>query len=211
MFQNWGFLLGEIWGLLFLAAVLGLLSGWLIWSRREFDATDAASRELKELRALLAAAELRDAEGVGESPKVAAGVSRPAEASVSAEGHAEPAGRLHNAAGANDPATARPGFLAYDDFKPTTLTSPRNGSADDLKRIKGVSDHVETLLHQMGVYHFDQIAGWDKRHVDWFNARLDAANGCVKRDNWVKQAQMLREGVDSGFARRMETRDHYRN
>jgi len=37
MFQNWGFLLGEIWVLLLLAALLGLLAGWLIWSRRDVN------------------------------------------------------------------------------------------------------------------------------------------------------------------------------
>lgn len=33
MFQRWGFLLGEIWVLLALAALLGLFVGWLIWGR----------------------------------------------------------------------------------------------------------------------------------------------------------------------------------
>jgi len=33
MFRNWGFLLVEIWLLVALAAVFGLLCGWLIWGR----------------------------------------------------------------------------------------------------------------------------------------------------------------------------------
>jgi len=33
MFRNWGFLLGEIWTLIALAALLGLLIGWWIWGR----------------------------------------------------------------------------------------------------------------------------------------------------------------------------------
>lgn len=33
MFQRWGFLLGEMWLLLLLAALLGLFAGWLIWGR----------------------------------------------------------------------------------------------------------------------------------------------------------------------------------
>ena len=33
MFRNWGFLLGEIWVLIILAALLGLFVGWLIWGR----------------------------------------------------------------------------------------------------------------------------------------------------------------------------------
>jgi hypothetical protein len=34
MFQEWGFLLGEIWGLLVLAALVGLVAGWLIFGGR---------------------------------------------------------------------------------------------------------------------------------------------------------------------------------
>lgn len=33
MFRNWGFLLGEIWLLLIIAALIGLFAGWLIWGR----------------------------------------------------------------------------------------------------------------------------------------------------------------------------------
>lgn len=33
MFREWPFLLGEIWILLLLAALIGLLAGWLIWGR----------------------------------------------------------------------------------------------------------------------------------------------------------------------------------
>jgi len=38
MFREWGFLLGEIWLLLLLAALLGLIAGWLIWGRRRREA-----------------------------------------------------------------------------------------------------------------------------------------------------------------------------
>lgn len=34
MMQGWNLLLGEIWGLLALAALVGLLAGWLIGGRR---------------------------------------------------------------------------------------------------------------------------------------------------------------------------------
>lgn len=50
MFQRWGFLLGEIWLLLLLATLLGLLAGWLIWGRTSAS-TDTA--EADRLRAEL--------------------------------------------------------------------------------------------------------------------------------------------------------------
>ena len=55
MFRNWGFLLGEIWVLLLLAALVGLLAGWLIWGRRETNiqvdtsAADDAARLRRSL------------------------------------------------------------------------------------------------------------------------------------------------------------------
>jgi len=66
MFREWGFLLGEIWVLLLLAALLGLLVGWLLWGRKaaalsaELDASRYAAKEKQarissleeELRAL---------------------------------------------------------------------------------------------------------------------------------------------------------------
>ena len=49
MFQRWGFLMGEIWLLLLLAALLGLLAGWFIWGRR----TPEDAGEVDRLRAAL--------------------------------------------------------------------------------------------------------------------------------------------------------------
>lgn len=34
MLQNWGFLVAEIWLLLFAAAAIGLFAGWIIWGRK---------------------------------------------------------------------------------------------------------------------------------------------------------------------------------
>ena len=41
-------------------------------------------------------------------------------------------------------------------------TAPREGGADDLKKIKGVGPKLEELLHGLGIYHFDQIAAWTR-------------------------------------------------
>lgn len=67
MFQRWGFLLGEIWVLLALAALLGLFVGWLIWSRRED--TSFNSREADSLRASLDAC---NAKGRDQAARIAA-------------------------------------------------------------------------------------------------------------------------------------------
>jgi predicted flap endonuclease-1-like 5' DNA nuclease len=51
MFQRWGFLMGEIWLLLLVAALLGLFAGWLIWGRRATN--DKATDETASLRSAL--------------------------------------------------------------------------------------------------------------------------------------------------------------
>lgn len=67
MFQRWGFLLGEIWVLLLLAALLGLLAGWLIWGRR--STVEVNSGEADGLRASLEAC---TAKGRDQAARIAA-------------------------------------------------------------------------------------------------------------------------------------------
>lgn len=60
MFKEWGFLLGEIWVLLALAALLGLLAGWLIWGGKSKADTAEADRlrgDLERARQKAATAE----------------------------------------------------------------------------------------------------------------------------------------------------------
>jgi len=52
MFIEWGFLLGEIWILLVLAALLGLLAGWIIWGGKDTQASLDAE-EVQRLRLAL--------------------------------------------------------------------------------------------------------------------------------------------------------------
>lgn len=83
---------------------------------------------------------------------------------------------------------------AAKDGKPEMLSAPRDGAADDLKQIKGVGPKLEKLLNSMGVFHFDQIAGWRKKEVEWVDENLQGFKGRVSRDEWVKQAKALAKG-----------------
>jgi NADH-quinone oxidoreductase subunit E len=118
MFQNWGFLLAEIWGLVILAALLGLFAGWLIWGRAGVSVTTAAV------------------------------------------------------------------------VKPAGLAQPR-GVADDLKLINGIGPALEELCHNLGFWHFDQIAAWTPAEIAWVDANLEGFKGRVTRDDWVGQAKAL--------------------
>ncbi|NBD28618.1 MAG: NADH:quinone oxidoreductase [Alphaproteobacteria bacterium] len=95
------------------------------------------------------------------------------------------------------------------DGKPEMLSAPREGGADDLKQIKGVGPKLEKLLNSMGVYHFDQIAGWRKKEVEWVDQNLEGFKGRVSRDEWVKQAKVLAKGGTTDFSDKVKKGDVY--
>ena len=78
--------------------------------------------------------------------------------------------------------------------KPALMDAPRDGGADDLKRISGVGPKLEGMLNDLGVWHFDQIAAWGPREIAWVDDNLDGFNGRIERDDWVSQARALADG-----------------
>ncbi len=75
--------------------------------------------------------------------------------------------------------------------KPAALEGPRDGTPDDLKRIKGIGPKLEKLCNRLGFYHFDQIAAWTDAEVAWVDENLEGFKGRVTRDSWVAQAKVL--------------------
>ncbi|PHQ99132.1 MAG: NADH-quinone oxidoreductase subunit NuoE [Marinosulfonomonas sp.] len=90
------------------------------------------------------------------------------------------------------------------DGKPEMLTSARAGGADDLKQIKGVGPKMEAMLNKMGFYHFDQVAGWRAKEVQWVDDNLEGFKGRVSRDEWVKQAKVLAKGGITEFSKKVK-------
>jgi len=80
--------------------------------------------------------------------------------------------------------------------RPAALSAPRNETADDLAKIKGVGPKSVEKLHALGVFHYDQIAGWSDDNIKWIEASIGAA-GRVKRNGWVEQAQALSAGASA--------------
>ena len=75
---------------------------------------------------------------------------------------------------------------------PRLMDAPPPEGGDDLKQIRGVGPKLESLLHEMGVWTFDQIAGWGEAELDWVDERLDGFTGRARRDDWVGQARELK-------------------
>ncbi|MFD2738595.1 hypothetical protein ACFSUD_03335 [Sulfitobacter aestuarii] len=109
--------------------------------------------------------------------------------------HATPAGVETVAAPPPDTAPA--------DGAPEVFDAPRDGGADDLKRINGVGPKMEETLNELGIYHFDQIAGWSESEIDWVDARL-RFKGRIRRDDWIGQARSLGANAASQGTGRVE-------
>ncbi len=93
--------------------------------------------------------------------------------------------------------------------QPEALSAPRDSGADDLKEIKGVGPKLESLLHDLGIYHFDQIAGWSPAEVAWMDANLKGFRGRVSRDDWIGQAKILAAGGETEFSTRVDKGEVY--
>lgn len=77
--------------------------------------------------------------------------------------------------------------------RPPMLSAPRNGIPDDLKEISGIGLKIEEKLHELGIFHFDQIANWTPENIRWVEQYLDF-KGRIERENWVGQAKILARG-----------------
>jgi predicted flap endonuclease-1-like 5' DNA nuclease len=74
--------------------------------------------------------------------------------------------------------------------RPAALDAPRDGRKDELRQVKGISPQVEAALNHLGIFHFDQIAVWDKKAVVWIDNHL-ALKGKPGREKWIEQARDL--------------------
>jgi predicted flap endonuclease-1-like 5' DNA nuclease len=168
--------------------LLGLLFGWLFCtplpSAVDRSATGSTSA---------AATSGSTAPSAGATASVAAGASA-AVASTSSASDADKAAADKAAADAAsgedyDGDGVREG--ANEGTKPATLSTAREGGADDLKRIKGIGPKLEKLCNTMGFFHFDQIAAWTPDEMAWVNANLEGFKGRATRDKWIEQAKLL--------------------
>ena len=84
--------------------------------------------------------------------------------------------------------------------RPKGLTAARGGKADDLQRISGIGPKNEGILHNLGFFHFDQIAEWTEAQVAWVDDHL-RFGGRIKREEWIKQAGLLASGKEAEFTK----------
>ncbi|WP_224814920.1 50S ribosomal protein L21 [Hasllibacter sp. MH4015] len=90
---------------------------------------------------------------------------------------------------AEKPAKAPEAAEAGEGTRPANLlTEARGGQPDDLKKISGVGPKLEGVLHENGVFHFDQIMEWGPDEIAYMDDQL-SFKGRIERDNWIEQAK----------------------
>jgi large subunit ribosomal protein L21 len=104
--------------------------------------------------------------------------AKPVEAKAAPAKAEAPKGPADNEAPAAAAEGEKPGNL---------LKEARDGKPDDLKKISGVGPKLEGLLHENGVFHFDQIMAWGPAEIAYMDDKL-SFKGRIERDNWIKQA-----------------------
>jgi predicted flap endonuclease-1-like 5' DNA nuclease len=112
---------------------------------------------------------------------------------------AAPSNEVHAAV----PITPNAAGLAADTGKmnrPKGISAARGGKADKLQRISGVGPKNEKVLHNLGFFHFDQIASWTAEEIAWVDDHLKF-NGRIKREEWTKQCRLLADGKEEEFAK----------
>ena len=92
---------------------------------------------------------------------------------------------------------------------PQFMSAPRETGPDDLKQIKGIGPKLENTLHNMGIYHYDQIAAWGPAEQAWMDDNLEGFKGRATRDQWVAQAQILAAGGETAFSNKVKDGDVY--
>ncbi|GAB4263514.1 MAG: hypothetical protein Kow0013_09960 [Pararhodobacter sp.] len=147
---------------------------------------------------------VRDAKG--EKPRSDRADGKPVTSRLGKVPAEKPAAAEAASAAAPAPAAAA---TPAEGTRPAALSAPRNGVADDLKRIKGIGPKLEQLCHSLGFYHFDQIAAWTEAEVAWVDQNLEGFKGRVTRDEWVAQAKLLAAGGETEFSRRVDKGDVY--
>jgi NADH-quinone oxidoreductase subunit E len=96
-------------------------------------------------------------------------------------------------------ADGRPAKPSLDDRnRPKGIAKPT--AVDDLKLISGIGPKNETILHDLGIYTFAQVASWKKAERDWVDAYLNF-HGRIEREDWVKQAKALAKGGVAEYVR----------
>ncbi|HWJ87391.1 MAG TPA: helix-hairpin-helix domain-containing protein [Pelagibacterium sp.] len=93
-------------------------------------------------------------------------------------------------AATSEPDTAEQTANERDADAPVVIEEAPVAEPDDLTKIKGIGPKTVAMLHENGIYRFDQIATWDAEAIEDMNERMSFRSR-VERENWIEQARDL--------------------
>ena len=76
---------------------------------------------------------------------------------------------------------------------------PVKGPGDTLTQLKGLGPKAASILADLGVTRFEQIASWNEADVAAIDARMGAFKGRITKDRWVEQAKLRAKGDKAAF------------
>jgi NADH-quinone oxidoreductase subunit E len=85
-----------------------------------------------------------------------------------------------------------------DKNRPKAIEKP--DEIDDLKMISGVGPKIESILHSLGIYTWEQITRWTSDERDWVDGYLKF-KGRIEREDWIRQAEALARGGVEEYVR----------
>jgi NADH-quinone oxidoreductase subunit E len=88
------------------------------------------------------------------------------------------------------PAAKGGGAARVRELRAGFLEKPE-GPMDDLTKISGIDPQTQSLLNDMGLYHFRQLLAWTDEDRKWVETRLPRFKG--KTADWMRDAQALLE------------------
>jgi NADH-quinone oxidoreductase subunit E len=83
-----------------------------------------------------------------------------------------------------------------DPNRPAGIEKP--ATPDDLKLISGVGPKIEGILHDLGIFTYAQVAGWNEAQRAWVDSYLNF-KGRIDRDDWIRQADALARGGEAEY------------
>ncbi len=95
---------------------------------------------------------------------------------------------------------ARTSYVTYTKSKPELdFESFGYGDAehkDNLTLIKGVGPYIEEKLNEIGIYNYDQIRKLKESDIRIITDLIDFFPGRIERDDWVGQADSLKQKIN---------------
>ena len=171
------------------AFVVGAIIGSL-WRRSTPNKESVSDASTRAADARLSASTILPAnDDVRQSAREAAAMIPPAEPVPPAEPEAVKGVRKSSARKTvtKEPAKRVKNPRQSDEHRPVTLKQARRAKPDALNEIDGIGSAIQARLFDLGIFHFDQIAGWSLEEASWVSEEIGFP-GRVLREDWIRQA-----------------------